>query len=160
MIISRRGVIGGLLGLVAAPAVVHAINLMPISVFKEPLRLASGEGCPAGWLRCDGGFIRRADYPELFAAIGNTYGGDGTSLFAVPRLTPEVSRLFDTEIVTAINAKDDAAYCWARHERTPIGHAQMVLVGGAQDWHSRSGFGAYTSSEDRELPTNQITWLE
>ena len=37
------------------------------------------------WLFCDGREISRADYPELFEAIGTTYGeGDGTTTFNIP----------------------------------------------------------------------------
>lgn len=37
------------------------------------------------WLFCDGREISRADYPELFEAIGTTYGeGNGTTTFNIP----------------------------------------------------------------------------
>lgn len=39
---------------------------------------------PAGWLVCDGTVYNVADYPELAAKLGSTYGGDGVSTFAVP----------------------------------------------------------------------------
>jgi hypothetical protein len=37
MIVSRRGFIGGLAGLLAAPAIVRATSLMPVKVFRRPL---------------------------------------------------------------------------------------------------------------------------
>ena len=39
---------------------------------------------PAGWLVCDGTVYNVADYPELAAKLGSTYGGDGAATFAVP----------------------------------------------------------------------------
>ena len=37
------------------------------------------------WLFCDGREISRAEYPDLFEAIGTTYGeGDGTTTFNIP----------------------------------------------------------------------------
>lgn len=37
------------------------------------------------WLFCDGRELSRTDYPELFEAIGTTYGeGDGTTTFNIP----------------------------------------------------------------------------
>jgi hypothetical protein len=30
-----------------------------------------------GWVECNGATVNAADYPDLFNAIGNTYGGDG-----------------------------------------------------------------------------------
>lgn len=38
-----------------------------------------------GWLPCDGTALSAGDYPELYAAIGNSHGGNGTS-FNVPQL--------------------------------------------------------------------------
>lgn len=48
---------------------------------------------PNGYLLCDGTYYRTDEYPELFNAIGFTYGegGSGTNLmFAVPNLSGRV----------------------------------------------------------------------
>ncbi|MCZ4064118.1 tail fiber protein [Oxalobacter aliiformigenes] len=40
---------------------------------------------PAGYLKCDGSAVGRETYPELYAAIGTTYGeGDGETTFNLP----------------------------------------------------------------------------
>ena len=42
---------------------------------------------PAGYLKADGSAIGRETYPELFAAIGTTFGkGDGSTTFKLPNL--------------------------------------------------------------------------
>ena len=42
---------------------------------------------PTDFARCDGSEISRADYPELFAVIGTSYGeGDGSTTFNLPDL--------------------------------------------------------------------------
>ena len=42
---------------------------------------------PAGYLKCDGSAVGRETCPELFAAIGTTYGeGDGETTFNLPNL--------------------------------------------------------------------------
>jgi len=41
---------------------------------------------PSGWLLCDGTLKSITTYPNLFAAIGTNFGGDGTSTFGVPNL--------------------------------------------------------------------------
>lgn len=47
----------------------------------------AGTSIPTGYLLCNGAAISRAQYPELFAAIGTTWGaGDGSSTFNVPDL--------------------------------------------------------------------------
>lgn len=45
----------------------------------------SGQTAPHGYLLADGTSYKVADYPDLYAVIGNTYGGD-TENFNVPNL--------------------------------------------------------------------------
>lgn len=45
----------------------------------------AGQTAPNGYLLCDGKSYAVADYPDLYAVIGNTYGGDSTN-FNVPNL--------------------------------------------------------------------------
>lgn len=45
----------------------------------------AGQTAPHGYLLCDGASYKVADYPHLYAVIGNTYGGDSTN-FNVPNL--------------------------------------------------------------------------
>ena len=45
----------------------------------------AGNIIPRGFLVCDGASYKVADYPDLYAVIGNTYGGDSTN-FNVPNL--------------------------------------------------------------------------
>lgn len=44
-----------------------------------------GANAPLGWLLCDGATYQVADYPELYAVIGNEFGG-GVTEFRVPRI--------------------------------------------------------------------------
>jgi microcystin-dependent protein len=39
---------------------------------------------PRGWKICDGSLLSIAQYQTLYALIGTTYGGNGTTNFAVP----------------------------------------------------------------------------
>lgn len=41
---------------------------------------------PSNYLWCNGATVLIATYPDLFAVIGNTYGGDGITTFAVPNM--------------------------------------------------------------------------
>lgn len=44
-----------------------------------------GSAPPAGYLSCDGSAVSRAGYPDLFAALGTTFGaGDGSTTFNLP----------------------------------------------------------------------------
>jgi microcystin-dependent protein len=53
-----------------------------ISFAGDPGRLATMEAL--GWIKCDGRALSRADYPELYLAIGTTYGGNGNPNFNLP----------------------------------------------------------------------------
>lgn len=47
----------------------------------------AGTTAPTGYLTCDGSAVARTTYPNLFAAIGTTWGaGNGTTTFNIPDL--------------------------------------------------------------------------
>jgi len=51
---------------------------------------------PSGWLECDGSTVNRSTYPNLFNAIGSTFGaGDGSTTFGLPDLRGEFVRGWD-----------------------------------------------------------------
>jgi microcystin-dependent protein len=50
------------------------------------VRPFGGNFAPAGWQFCDGSLLSIANYPVLYQLIGTTYGGNGTTDFAVPDL--------------------------------------------------------------------------
>jgi hypothetical protein len=48
------------------------------------IKMFSGAEIPAHWMACEGQLLAVAEYPELFDAIGYTYGGDSMATFALP----------------------------------------------------------------------------
>nr|DAU57529.1 MAG TPA: Baseplate wedge protein [Caudoviricetes sp.] len=51
---------------------------------------------PDGWLLCNGLAVPRDEYPDLFAAIGTTYGsGNGATTFNLPDIRGEFIRALD-----------------------------------------------------------------
>ena len=54
----------------------------PVGIIQP---FASNTNIPRGYLLCNGASYKVADYPDLYAVIGNTYGGD-TENFNVPNL--------------------------------------------------------------------------
>jgi microcystin-dependent protein len=46
----------------------------------------AGSAVPPGWALADGSVLSAGAYPDLFALLGNNYGGDRTSSFALPDL--------------------------------------------------------------------------
>lgn len=50
------------------------------------IKLYAGYRIPEGYMACNGQELSVQDYANLFKIIGNTYGGDGRSTFALPDL--------------------------------------------------------------------------
>ncbi len=50
------------------------------------IRLVPFNFAPVGWQFCDGSLLSISDFEVLFILIGTTYGGNGTTTFAVPDL--------------------------------------------------------------------------
>jgi len=63
-------------------SVKYNISSAPVGTIKM---LINNTITPAGFLLCDGTSYLVADYPNLYASIGNTYGGNSTS-FNVPNM--------------------------------------------------------------------------
>lgn len=59
--------------------------------FISEIRLFTWRYVPAGgWLPCDGAALDPRQYQALFALIGTTYGGNGTTTFNLPDLRGRV----------------------------------------------------------------------
>lgn len=54
--------------------------------FLGEIRYFGGNFAPVGWALCNGQTLSIAENDALFSLIGNTYGGDGVTNFAVPDL--------------------------------------------------------------------------
>lgn len=50
------------------------------------IRIFAGSFAPVNWNLCDGSLLNVSEYEALFALIVTTYGGNGTTNFAVPDL--------------------------------------------------------------------------
>jgi microcystin-dependent protein len=58
-----------------------AVPPVPVGVVEA----YAGVNVPYGWLLCDGSAVSRTTYPDLYSAIGTTYGaGNGSTTFNVP----------------------------------------------------------------------------
>lgn len=69
------------------------VTVYPVSLAPPGGVMAyAGAAAPAGWLLCDGALLLRAQYPELFQAIGTAYnvGGELATEFRLPNLKGRV----------------------------------------------------------------------
>ncbi|NVN91055.1 MAG: phage tail protein [Desulfuromonadales bacterium] len=54
--------------------------------FIGEVRWVAFDFAPRGWAKCDGSLIPISSNAALFSLLGTTYGGNGTSTFALPDL--------------------------------------------------------------------------
>lgn len=54
--------------------------------FLAEIRIFTGNFAPKGWALCDGQLMSISQNTALFSLLGTTYGGNGTSNFALPNL--------------------------------------------------------------------------
>ncbi|MFW6077991.1 MAG: phage tail protein [Gemmatimonadota bacterium] len=58
--------------------------------FIGEIRMFGGNYAPRDWALCDGRTLDIASHDVLFSLLGTTYGGDGTTTFALPDLRGRV----------------------------------------------------------------------
>ena len=54
--------------------------------FIGEIRQVAFDFAPYGWLECNGQILNIAEHSSLHSIIGDTYGGDGVTTFALPDL--------------------------------------------------------------------------
>ena len=58
--------------------------------FVAEIRIFPFNFAPKGWAFCDGQLLSISQNPALFSLLGTTYGGNGTSNFALPNMQGNV----------------------------------------------------------------------
>lgn len=95
---------------------------------------------PDGYLKLDGSVVNIADYPDLFALWGTTYGGNGTTTFGLPdwrEYSPvgmSANAPYNT-LNAAIGAKTSDALLAHTHS---VDHNHASVTSGAGSSHSHS----------------------
>lgn len=59
--------------------------------FLGEIRMFCGNFAPQGWAQCNGQLLPIAQYSALFSILGTTFGGNGTTNFALPNLQGKVA---------------------------------------------------------------------
>ena len=87
---------------------------MPIGAILD----FAGPNAPSGWLICDGRWLSRTTYSDLFAVIGTTWGaGDGSTTFGLPFTNGRA-------LVGPGSMTDQAGYSYS----FPFGNAQGYVL--------------------------------
>jgi microcystin-dependent protein len=81
---------------------------MPEEPYLGELALYSFELPPSGWARCDGQLLQIAQNQNLFALLGTTYGGNGSTQFRLPDLRGRTPMHDDTGSDVLLGARPGA----------------------------------------------------
>ncbi|WP_291990009.1 tail fiber protein [Candidatus Accumulibacter sp. ACC007] len=124
------------------------------AAFVGQVATFAGTFTPSGWLEADGSLLSIAGNSALFSILGTTYGGNGSTNFALPDLRGRVSVGADAShpLGTAFGA-----------ESTTLSSAQMPAhdhtVAGDPDTGS-AGAGAAVNNDQPSLALNYLIALQ
>jgi len=135
--------------------------------FVGEIRMFGGNFAPAHWAFCNGQLVSVAENQALFSLMGNRYGGDGRTNFALPDLRGRVPvHKGAGPGLTPYNLGERAG---EEREQLNVGnlpqhtHALMGSTGGATTGHPTGGFFAVAvqdsftaSAPDADLNENAI----
>ncbi|MBO8157366.1 MAG: phage tail protein [Bacillaceae bacterium] len=120
--------------------------------FIGEIRIFTGNFAPRGWAFCNGQLMSIGQHTALFSVIGNMYGGDGKTTFALPDLqgrtpihngvgpglTPRtIGEAGGSADVTLTEAEMPTHNHWAQHAAYDQESSTNVPVGSI--WSSVSG---------------------
>ena len=90
------------------------------------IRLVSFAFAPRGWALCNGQLLQINQNQALFAILGTTYGGNGTTNFALPNLQGAVPMHFDLNSTPLGQSAGEELHSLAAFEM-PAALAQKLL---------------------------------
>jgi len=131
------------------------------------VKMLAMQTIPAGWLECKGTSLTVAAYPQLFAAIGYTYGGSGAN-FNIPDARGLVPRAWDDGAGVDPSrvfgsTQQDALQAHTHTYNNPAGSFNFTTTGGSFAYTSvNSAATSGVSSPGRtatETRMKNIAWM-
>ncbi|MEI7606653.1 MAG: tail fiber protein [Rhodospirillaceae bacterium] len=124
--------------------------------FLGEIRLFAGNYAPEGWVLADGRELGVQQYPALYALIGTTYGGNGSTTFKVPDLCSRLplgigKSLSNSAHTYALGEKGGAETVTLAEANLPA-HTHP-LVATTDDGNQVSPAGHYLADTPDNVPT-------
>jgi microcystin-dependent protein len=111
----------------------------------------AGPRPPTGWLLCDGAEVSRAEYADLFAAIGTAHGeGDGATTFNLPDYRGRFLRGVDSGVGRDTDAPARLAASPGGNVGDDIGTVEGFATALPQTPFIAESAGSHTHTYDRE----------
>jgi microcystin-dependent protein len=77
-------------------------SLAGVEPFIAEITIFAGNFAPRNWAFCEGQLIPISQNQTLFALLGDTYGGDGRTTFALPNLKDAEKSLNGARYIIAL----------------------------------------------------------
>ncbi|MEI9863751.1 MAG: tail fiber protein [Limisphaerales bacterium] len=111
------------------------------SQFLSEIRVVSFNFAPKGWALCNGQTLPINQNQALFSLLGTTYGGNGTTTFALPNLQGRTPIHFGNSFVLGQNG-GEAAHTLIVSEMPQHTHLPLVSSNPASQGSPQSNFFA------------------
>ncbi len=84
--IRKQCLVGNVLSAFVVFFVLNATSVDAQNNYVGEIKMFAGNFAPVGWAFCDGSLLPISQNTVLFSLLGTTYGGNGTTTFALPDL--------------------------------------------------------------------------
>jgi microcystin-dependent protein len=111
--------------------------------FLAEIRMFGGNFAPRGWAFCNGQILSIAQNTALFALLGTTYGGNGTTNFGLPNLQDRTPMFWG-----------DGPGLTQRFIGETSGTSSVTLISNQMTSHNHLGSGSTSSGADSS-PNNE-----
>lgn len=125
------------------------------------VKLFAGSFAPRGWAFCDGSLLNVAQNAALFSILGTTYGGNGTTNFALPDLRSRVAVGAGTgpgqQPVVAGQAAGSASVTLNAQQLPAHTHAQQLSASAATTNTPAAGLAVAQTNAMVDTTTDAVT---
>lgn len=124
----------------AETGLAEALNDLNAYLPVGSVAMFAGLTAPTGWLVCDGSLVSRTTYADLYATIGDAYGGgDGLTTFALPDLRGRIPAGVGTDADFSPLGKTGGAKTHALTAQEMPSHAHDIAHTHAGPSHTHTG---------------------
>lgn len=130
--------------------------------FLSEVRIFSFGFAPQGWAMCNGQLMQINQNQALFSLLGTTYGGNGTTNFALPDLRGRVTMHVGNGLVLGQKAGEEVHTLIGTempthtHQARGSANGPTVTPPTGNFWASNTGFTPYGSTADTAMSTQAV----
>jgi microcystin-dependent protein len=131
--------------------------------FLSEIRIFSFSFAPRGWAQCNGQLLPINQNQALFSLLGTTYGGNGTTNFALPEMRGRVPMHVGSGFTLGQRGGEDAHTLTLSempthtHQAVASGSAPTVTPPTSNFWASNTGFTPYGTTADTAMAPGAVS---